>query len=373
MPSEDADLPTPDFAFDADAPGACVAGIRPYRCGSYRLEAEVASGRFVVHNYGHGGAGITLSWGCAAKVQDLVRARVAASHETEAAVLGSGVMGLTAAARLLDLGLTVTIYANLMFAKTTSYKAGGQWALSLVEHHGKDGELKDVLTTSYNTFKAGGQDFGVHERPNYTSKVSSNFEKILHIAPGLIPPRQDLPRMPFHGHHNRGFLYQTLLVEPPTFLARLVDDLNRRGVRFVQHKFANRADVFSTVTQKVIVNCTGYGAKKLWNDAAMHPIRGDLAMLRPQPDLQYLYSQNGYMFPRTDHVVIGGNFDCTDNEQPNKAECKKLVRAVAMNFGLAPRMAIPENFIQHPRISEWLRQRSLAPADTPCEPPCNPV
>jgi hypothetical protein len=36
-------------------------------------------------------------------------------------------------------------------------------------------------------------------------------------------------------------------------------------------------------------------------------------------------------------------------------------------------MPIPENFIQHPRISKWLMQRRLAPADTPCNPPCNPV
>src|SRR3954467_9883279 len=94
-----ANLPTPDFAFDPDAPGACVAGVRPYRSGSYRLEAETTSGTFLVHNYGHGGAGITLSWGCAAKVKDMVRQHIAASHETEAAVLGAGVMGLTAATR----------------------------------------------------------------------------------------------------------------------------------------------------------------------------------------------------------------------------------------------------------------------------------
>ncbi|MEU6746700.1 FAD-dependent oxidoreductase [Spirillospora sp. NPDC046719] len=374
MPSDDAELPTPDFTFDADAPGACVAGIRPYRCGSYRLEPKTVSGRFVVHNYGHGGAGITLSWGCAAKVRDLVQARIATSHETEVAVLGAGVMGLTAATRLLDLGLTVTIYADRMFAATTSHKAGGQWALSLVEYQGKDSELKDILTTAYTTFKCSiGQGFGVSERPNYASKKTHNLEEVLRIAPSLIPPRVDLPRMPFHEHHNPGHLYQTLLIEPPTFLKRLADDLNRRGARFVQCKFTDQAHVFSTVTQKVIVNCTGYGAKKLWNDTAMHPIRGDLAMLRHQPNLQYLYSQNGYMFPRSDHVVIGGNFDCTENEQPSKAECKKLVRAIAMNFGLAPPMAIPENFIQHPRITEWLRQRRLAPADTPCVPPCNPV
>ena len=33
-------LPTPDFRFDPVAPGACIAGVRPYRNGSYRLEAE---------------------------------------------------------------------------------------------------------------------------------------------------------------------------------------------------------------------------------------------------------------------------------------------------------------------------------------------
>ncbi|MDT7655133.1 MAG: hypothetical protein QOI36_6544, partial [Pseudonocardiales bacterium] len=108
-----ANLPTPDFTFDPDAPGACIAGVRPVRNGTYRLETETDSGKFIVHNYGHGGAGITLSWGCAAKVADKVKTRVQASHDTNVAILGAGVMGMTAASRLLDLSLnlTVTIYA----------------------------------------------------------------------------------------------------------------------------------------------------------------------------------------------------------------------------------------------------------------------
>ena len=40
-------LPTPDFTFDPNAPGACIAGVRPYRNGSYRLDAETASGKFI--------------------------------------------------------------------------------------------------------------------------------------------------------------------------------------------------------------------------------------------------------------------------------------------------------------------------------------
>jgi D-amino-acid oxidase len=43
-------------------------GLRPVRDG-VRLDAQIMSGgRHVVHNYGHGGAGVTLSWGCAESV-----------------------------------------------------------------------------------------------------------------------------------------------------------------------------------------------------------------------------------------------------------------------------------------------------------------
>jgi D-amino-acid oxidase len=49
-------------------------GLRPVR-PEVRLESEtLGSGQIVVHNYGHGGAGITLSWGCARDVAKLIRA-----------------------------------------------------------------------------------------------------------------------------------------------------------------------------------------------------------------------------------------------------------------------------------------------------------
>jgi D-amino-acid oxidase len=49
-------------------------GLRPVR-SDVRLERESpAPGRWLVSNYGHGGAGVTLSWGCAAEVVDLIEA-----------------------------------------------------------------------------------------------------------------------------------------------------------------------------------------------------------------------------------------------------------------------------------------------------------
>ena len=49
-----------------------IAGLRPYRPMGPRLETEEIGGRRIVHNYGHGGSGVTFSWGCAMHAADLV-------------------------------------------------------------------------------------------------------------------------------------------------------------------------------------------------------------------------------------------------------------------------------------------------------------
>src|SRR5262249_10870755 len=47
-------------------------GLRPFRKSGVRLEREKRrDSRTVIHNYGHGGAGFTLSWGCAREVLDM--------------------------------------------------------------------------------------------------------------------------------------------------------------------------------------------------------------------------------------------------------------------------------------------------------------
>lgn len=47
-------------------------GLRPGREG-IRLEMEEVDGRVVVHNVGHGGSGLTLAWGCAGDVVELLK------------------------------------------------------------------------------------------------------------------------------------------------------------------------------------------------------------------------------------------------------------------------------------------------------------
>ena len=56
-------------------------GLRPFRKSGVRLERDrLRDGRTVIHNYGHGGSGFTLSWGCAEKVFQIAHSATAAQR-----------------------------------------------------------------------------------------------------------------------------------------------------------------------------------------------------------------------------------------------------------------------------------------------------
>src|SRR5262245_36198200 len=84
-----------------------VAGLRPFRSSGFRVEAERLGDRLLVHNYGHGGGGVSLSWGSASLAVELALA----SEARRAAVLGAGAVGLATARLLQDQGFEVTLYA----------------------------------------------------------------------------------------------------------------------------------------------------------------------------------------------------------------------------------------------------------------------
>jgi glycine/D-amino acid oxidase-like deaminating enzyme len=100
-----------------------VVGLRPFRSSGFVVKLERLGPKIVIHNYGHGGAGITLSWGTAA----LAAEKALKSGRKRCAVLGCGAVGLATARLLQRNGFKVTIYAKELPPNTTSHIAGGLW------------------------------------------------------------------------------------------------------------------------------------------------------------------------------------------------------------------------------------------------------
>ena len=86
-------------------------GIRPYRKGGIRLESEKIGSKTIYHNYGHGGGGVSLGYGCSKIIVDKFLCEHG-SDTNEVAIVGSGYMGLFEAIMLADIGIRVTVYAE---------------------------------------------------------------------------------------------------------------------------------------------------------------------------------------------------------------------------------------------------------------------
>lgn len=302
-------LPDPDFTC---TPGDCVQllGIRPVRKPTFRLETERIGQKAIVHNYGHGGAGITMSWGCAVEVLRLVRLEASATTPP-VAVLGAGVMGLTAAKLLRNKGFPVRILAAAR-NWTTSDIAGGQWCPSFVDHDGStEGRqvFERILTNAFQMHKDRiGMGYGVSKRINFSKNPRSDtsFKK---VPTTVVPQPTEYARLPFAHINQKGYGYQTLLVEPPIFLKKLRDELHHQGVTFVEREFESKAEVLS-LTERIIVNCTGLGSRLLFDDKNLDGLKGQLVLVKAQRNLDYLYSSDyTYVFPREDHVVVGGSYE----------------------------------------------------------------
>ena len=89
--------------------------------------------------------------------------------------------------------------------------------------------------------------------------------------------------------------------------------------------------------ERLVFNCTGLGSKSLFDDAELTPVKGQLTILLPQPEVQYaVIAGDLYMFPRSDGVLLGGTHEEGDwSLQPNlekKAEILAGHRALFDSF-----------------------------------------
>jgi D-amino-acid oxidase len=319
-----------------------VVGLRPYRSEGFVVAAEKLGNKLLIHNYGHGGAGITLSWGTASVAVDLLSGsepRTVVSGTTRGpgkssirhfAVLGAGVNGLSTA-RMLQRrygngGATVTIYAKDLPPNTTSNIAGGFWSPTsafddaAITQQFKE-QFRKACHLSNRAFQLlAGTEYGV--RWIDTFELIQNEVNLTRELPGGndLYPAPEIHRDPanYFGY-KFARQYSTMLIEPQTYLNALLRDFYIAGGKVVVKEFRDRPELMR-LAEPVVFNCTGLGARALFNDQKLGPVRGQLEILLPQPEVDYCYLTSGYMFPRRDGIVLGGTFDHDDWSLEPRAE-----------------------------------------------------
>ncbi len=325
----------------ADREIRTVVGLRPFRPSGFRVAKEMVGETAVVHNYGHGGGGITLSWGTSKLATDLGLL----GHAGPVAVLGCGAVGLATARLAQEAGFAVTIYAKALPPETTSNIAGGQWFPANV--YDSDKPLTPEFAEQFQAAaRYGYRRYQIMTDPKYGIRWMVNYQVAdaawsKPVSGGLVESIRDLlPEFedmatgthPFAGKFVRR--YDGMIVEPPIYLPAMLTDVRVAGGKVVVREMKSLEEV-QGLPEKLVFNCTGLGAKALFGDAELTPVRGQLTFLLPQPEVTYAtVYENTYMFSRRDGVLLGGTHEMGDwNLEPDGATKAAILAKQAKLFG----------------------------------------
>jgi D-amino-acid oxidase len=329
--------------------------VRPFRAAGPRLDVETVGDKRVVHNYGHGGSGWSLSWGSA-----MIAARNALSGgQRDIAVIGCGALGLTAATVLQQAGANVTIYAKERMFEARSSRATGTWSpdsrIAAVGATAPEFEARweEMTRASHRIFQT---YLGLPGDPvEWTDRYSLSDGPSARpgpISPGpepdpvqfvqyggrvrdLTPPSHELPAGSHPFPVARARKSASMQFNIAAYARLLADDFRLGGGQIETMTFNTPADL-AVLPQTVVVNCTGYGARALWRDESIIPVRGQIAWLIPQPEVTYgLYYHRVSVLSRRDGMVVqsvgpsemwGYN---NDSESPDRDEAEAAVRTIA--------------------------------------------
>jgi glycine/D-amino acid oxidase-like deaminating enzyme len=256
-----------------------TVGLRPHRPSGFVLRAEKLDGKTLVHNYGHGGSGMSLSWGTGQMAAELALDQ----PDRRAAVLGCGVVGLTTARQLQRRGFAVTIYAAAVPPDTTSNMslAGFTPTSGLVANDRRtpewDAQFRRAVEIAYRQLQLlAGPRYGIswiyQYAPTDTLPTAQGGGGVNALLPESVRTGTVVLEP---GQHPFPFKYAVerteMRIEPSIYLDALVSDVLANGGRIVIRKFDTPRDV-TTLEENVVVNCTGLGAKALFNDAELMPL-----------------------------------------------------------------------------------------------------
>jgi glycine/D-amino acid oxidase-like deaminating enzyme len=281
---------------------------RPFRAAGPRLDVEQLGDKTIFHNYGHGGSGWSLSWGSAAVVLEKLLAR--SQGEREIAIIGSGAIGLTTAILAQHQGLRPTIYAKEQFPSVRSARATGSYtpdsriALTASADADFPALWERMARESFTMYQSylGLPGTPVEWNDRYVFSNMTRAQLNAHYERGdthgfasysdriddVFPGRRDLElrngEKPYKVRTARRGTGMTFNIAE--YSRQLVEEFKIGGGTIEPREFASPSDV-ATVPQRLIVNCTGYGARKLWSDESLIPVRGQIGWLPPQEGVNY--------------------------------------------------------------------------------------
>lgn len=321
-----------------------VVGLRPYRPSGFVVRYERIGDKDVIHNYGHGGGGISLCWG----TSHMAMEKAASLGHTECAVLGCGVVGLTTATLMQRRGHKVTIYSKDLPPATTSNVAAGKWTPLIAFD---DDEITPqfyqkflkAARLSYKYYQdLIGKAYGVNWTQNYIFgdrpvTLLPSYDDLLYSYRDVL----SIPRSEYPFDKPYCLAYTALRVETPLFMNALMQDFQRAGGEIVVREFRNPEELRG-LKEPLIVNCTGLGSRALFGDSELVPVKGQLTMLIPQPEVDYSASIRGaglYMVPRTDGIILGGSWQKGESSlAPDPAQSRRILEGHAQFFNSRHRL-----------------------------------
>lgn len=329
-----------------------AVGIRPFRAQGPRIEGERLFGKQVVHHYGHGGSGWSLSWGSAQRALALIQARVRPGQRI--AVIGAGAIGLTTARTAQQAGFKVRIYARDRPPRVHSSAATGLWtpdARIVTSEHASPAWQADWEAMARASFKVHQSYLGLPSGPvewhdgylladdSLDAPVPGHVGEPAypHLQADLRPHGKALAagEHPFRTAHARRFTQ--LVFNIPAYQRLLLDDFARDGGELVQRELRQLREL-ARLPERLVVNCTGDGARTLLADASLTPVRGQTARLIPQPEVDYavIYrGRNVVALPRRDGLLVAamGEHDFGNADlRPDRAHSEDAVRRLAGLF-----------------------------------------
>ncbi|MEW5320000.1 MAG: hypothetical protein WDW38_011105 [Sanguina aurantia] len=231
-------------------------------------------------------------------------------------VVGSGVVGLTSALRILQARKSggvqgsLTVVADRFGKDTTTHGAAGVWGPY------KLSSTPDALVHAWGADTHAHLMALIYSRDAAHAGCSLARVNILTEAPEASPFWSDIPfdfqRMRqeqltyFPERFVDGYSYTTVTCEGAFYMAWLSQQIRDLGGVFVQRKLSLLDEIPELGEFDAIVDCCGLGSHDLCGDKESYPIRGQLIRVRAPWVTQGLFGGSSYIIPNRNCVILGG-------------------------------------------------------------------